>query len=208
MTARNKKIAIISAIVLGVLAIIVLFFIVRGCGEDEGGKTHTAKTATTDTTTSKTVSTAAETASVRTETVTVTTPPPEPDHGPYMTMAQAVAYVESSGAPGDTMAAIDPSGTWRPAATLHVIQATVSGSGSYAGDYYYFFVNGYLVGQEYFTYGSPGAHPDDSTFMVDFQVFNPGDPHCCPSGGTSSVRFRWDGSSLQTLDPMTGAVMS
>ncbi len=211
MNSRNRNIAI-AALLLGIIAAVSLVFLIHGCSSDE--EQATGRTGTTDTsTTAKTVNTAATTAAVKTVTVTTPAPepspaPPAPEHGPYMTQGSAVAYVESLGDPGYPMNAIDPAGTWRPDAVLHVIRATSSGSAGYAGDYYFFFVNGYLVGQEFFTYGEPAPAPDDNTFVVSFQVFNPGDPHCCPSGGNATVRFHWDGATLQTLDPMTGATMS
>ena len=217
MTSRNKRIAAITALLLGIVAAVSLVAFVPGCGsDDESTDTATSKTTTDRTPTTETVSTTdTNTTATTVRTVTVPAAPapapaPAPSGataGPYTTQAAAVSYVESQGDPGSPMMTLDPSSTWRAGAVLHVIHATVSGSASYAGDYYYFFVDGNLVGQEYFTYGAPGVHPDSNTFVVDFQVFNPGDPHCCPSGGTASVRFNWDGSSLHTLDPMTGAVM-
>jgi hypothetical protein len=206
-----------AAVILGLVAAFSLVFFIPGCGSDEGTSTDTstARTATGKTATIDTVSTTgASTAAPTVRTVTVTAPPAPspapsgPAAGPYTTQAAAVSYVESLGEAGSPMMVLDPSSTWRAGADLHVIHSTISGSASYAGDFYYFFADGNLVGQEYFTYGAPGTHPDTSTFVVDFQVFNPGDPHCCPSGGTASVRFHWNGSILQTLDPMTGAEMS
>lgn len=207
MTSRNKRIAAIAAIVLGIIVLIAVALAARSCGSEEPETTGTVTAGTTSSTASSEAETT--TSGIRTVTITTSVSAPEPEHGPYMTQAQAVDYVESLGEPasGNHMVAVEPGSTWHVDAVLHAIRATVSGSASYAGDYYYFFANGYPVGQEYFTHGEPAPAPGADTFVVSFAVYNPGDPHCCPSGGTATVRFRWDGNSLRTLDPMTGAVM-
>ena len=130
--------------------------------------------------------------------------------GSYETEDSAVSYVQSlTPFAGATMVAIDPNSTWRPEATLHVIHANPKSETNIAGDYYYFFVEGNLVGEKDFSAGKPDASINDPTaFAITFTAYNPGDPHCCPSGGNSNVKFQWDGSQLNTLGSMQGATFS
>lgn len=55
--------------------------------------------------------------------------------------------------------------------------------------------------------------PDDSAgiriasarppvIALGYQLFNPKDPQCCPTAGTTTVRYRWDGRRLAALDPI------
>jgi LppP/LprE lipoprotein len=117
--------------------------------------------------------------------------------GPYTTLAAAEAFVRSQPAfstlrPDFT----DTNRVWRPSAALHVVHATPAGGADYGGDYYYFLVNGNLVGQRFFAKATSDTPLDDVTFTVTYAVYQPGDPHCCPTGGTRTARFRWNGTSL------------
>ena len=121
----------------------------------------------------------------------------------------AEAYVQTqSDVAGSSFQFLGPDLTWRPAATLHVLRATPSTAASYGGDYYFFFVNGNPVSRQYFTGAMSEQGLDDTTFSVTYRVYHPGDPHCCPTGGTATVRFRWNGSAVVALDPMPGATQS
>jgi hypothetical protein len=133
-------------------------------------------------------------------------PAPGPGTGPYATREAAAEFVH--GQHQLQLTPISPETTWRSEATLHVIHATHDGSASWAGDWYYFFVHGYVVGEQYFTHSSTAAAIDDTTFSVSYDVYRPGDPHCCASAGRASVRFQWTGDRLASLDPMPGPVMS
>ena len=129
--------------------------------------------------------------------------------GPYTTSQAAEAYVQAqSDVAGSSFQFLGPDLTWRPAATLHALRATPSTAASYGGDYYFFFVNGNPVSRQYFTGAMSEQGLDDTTFSVTYHVYHPGDPHCCPTGGTAAVRFRWNGSAVVALDPMPGATQS
>lgn len=191
-------------VVLGVVIVAVAlaaFMLGRGTSDNKSTAT-TAATTGSATTTNK--ATTATTSTKTTSSVEDTNPPAPPAHGPYSTMGAAASYVEAQ---DGGMATIDPAATWQPDATLHVIHATPAGTASYGGDFYFFFVNGYLVGQEQFTSAESAHAIDNQTFAVTFHVYLPTDPHCCPSGGTSTVQFLWDGSSLVTVGSMAGATM-
>lgn len=192
MTPKNKKILIWVLVVLGVIAVgLAAYFIGRSTsGDDTETKTTPTRTMT-------------ETVTVEPEPEPEPEPQPEPEpSGPYTSMGAASSYVESQG-----MTVLDPGSTWHDGNVLHVIHATPTGSASYGGDFYYFFVDGYEVGQETFTSASSSGTVDSTTFTVTFNVYLPTDPHCCPSGGTSTVNFNWDGSSLVTIGSMDGANM-
>lgn len=134
-------------------------------------------------------------------------PAPTPQtqgHGPYDTMEKAVAYVQTL---GDELVVNNPGTTWQQGAELHVLFATPAGTASYGGDYYFFFVDGYLVGQYSFTKAQAGLIVDSTSYSVTFSVYQPSDPHCCPTGGASTVVFHWDGSSLLASGSMQGAQM-
>jgi len=68
-------------------------------------------------------------------------------------------------------------------------------------------VDGYLVGEHDFTSAQAGHALNGTTFAVTFNVYLPANPHCCPTGGASTVQFHWDGSDLVTSGSMQGATM-
>lgn len=121
----------------------------------------------------------------------------------YASRTDAERFLSANGLSADA-----PEQTWRPAAVLHVLHATGSGGADYQGDWYFFFANGRLAGQQFFTHAAGQSPVDEATFSVTYNVFQPGDPHCCPSGGQTTVRYHWDGSRLVTLDPVPGAIQT
>jgi hypothetical protein len=125
--------------------------------------------------------------------------------GPYTTLEAAEAFVRTQPAySSDPPDFLDSTQTWRPTATLHAVHATPH-TGMASGDWYYFFVNGNVVGQQFFTNGRTNAPVDDATLSITFTAYRSSDRHCCPTGGFQVVRYRWTGASLATLDPLTGA---
>lgn len=43
---------------------------------------------------------------------------------------------------------------------------------------------------------------DGTTIVLRYLLFRPTDPDCCPSGGSTTVRFYWGGERLVPLDPI------
>ena len=121
----------------------------------------------------------------------------------YATAADGERFLSSNG-----LTANAPEQTWRPSAVLHVLHATGAGGADYQGDWFFFFVNGRLAGQQFFSHAAGQSPVDEATFSVTYSVFQPGDPHCCPSGGQTTVRFHWNGSRLITLDPVPGPIQT
>lgn len=200
MQSNNKRVLVgVIVTLIAIAALLAVFMWGRSTSSDDRSET-TAATTPTATSSRTATQTTAETPGTA-----VTPPAPEPPaHGPYNTVGTAAAHVESQ---EGGMTVIDPGTTWQPDAALHVIRGTPEGSASYGGDFYYFFVNGYQVGMENFTSAQSQSAVDGTTFAVTFNVFLPADPHCCPSGGLSTVQFHWDGGSLVTIGSMTGATM-
>jgi hypothetical protein len=127
--------------------------------------------------------------------------PPTPA-GPYASLQAADAYVRTYN--GGNLGPLAEDVTWRTASTLHVIHATPTNSASYGGDFYFFFVNGDVVGKAYFTSAQTDTPVDDATFAVSYKIYLPNDGHCCPSGGFGTARYQWDGSKLVPLDAIQG----
>jgi len=150
--------------------------------------------------------------------------------GPYPTLDDAEAYVMSQASAGLPLQPVNPQATWRASAVLHVIHATpqpdstddtrirpvsplarwnrAQTRASSGGDFFYFFVDGDPVGMKEFTLATASAGVDATTYSITYRVYRPSDPHCCPSGGAATVRFRWAGTTLNALDPMPGPTQS
>jgi hypothetical protein len=68
----------------------------------------------------------------------------------------------------------------------------------------FFFVNGDYVGNDA---PEPSgkvrvARNGDLRVTLDYGIYAPGDPPKRPSGGTTKVRFTWDGTRLAPMDPL------
>jgi hypothetical protein len=138
-------------------------------------------------------------------------PSPTPTNGAAggaTTIQSAEAYEQSrSDQVGGPLEFIGADSTWRAAATLLVLHSTPTNTADYGGDYYSFFVNGNAVGEFSFTHAVGERASDASSFTITYNVFKPGDPHCCPTGGNAAVTFHWDGSKL-VHDPTPGATQN
>jgi len=46
----------------------------------------------------------------------------------------------------------------------------------------------------------------DDTMALQYQLYRPDDPMCCPTAGATTVRFAWNGTTAAPLDrlPSTG----
>ena len=68
----------------------------------------------------------------------------------------------------------------------------------------FFFADGRYVGSDT-TDGSSSVEASrlsPTEIVVQYLLYNPGDPQCCASGGTDDVRFTWTGTKLVALDPI------
>jgi hypothetical protein len=128
-------------------------------------------------------------------TASAATPAPA---GGGLSTAGAVALVKGRGyAPANT-SNYDPNrtlstiiGVWAASADGHPQQA-------------FFFHQGRFVAAD-----APESSADitwvwstDDTVALQYQLYRPDDPMCCPSGGAATVRFTWSGTALKPLDPL------
>ena len=86
---------------------------------------------------------------------------------------------------------------------LHVLVCAARGASS-TNQLAFFFADSTYVGTD--TSG-PSAHisatwRNDNTVALLYVLYRPSDPMCCPTGGGAIVRYHWDGSRLQPLDPI------
>ena len=213
-----RKAAMLAPVV-SVLAVAATMTL-ASCGSGAGVTATTGATSSTAATTGTAAPQAGTTASWTTSgnpaaqagSAAQASPPPggqAPQPGPYTTMQAAEQYVKAQ--PDGTSWPLQPQSDdatiWRQNAVLNVIQARIQNSTGGSGDYYFFFVNGNVVGQQMFTTGNPDLMGGtDSSFLVRFEVYKPGDATCCPSGGESEVEFVWNGSKLVTNGSLQGAM--
>jgi hypothetical protein len=90
-----------------------------------------------------------------------------------------------------------------PGPLLEAIEAVPAGTvvGN-QGHKVFFFVSGKYVGTDT-SDGSANLEFAFSTGLVvavNYDLYHPSDPLCCPSAGAKTVRFQWDGSQLHALD--------
>jgi hypothetical protein len=115
-----------------------------------------------------------------------------------MTLDAAEAIVRGQGfTPGDTSG-------WCDTCALHVIIAREVHLAGQSPEYAYFFTDHYLGTdtREASAGGPLLASRTSDIVTLRYAIYNSGDGACCPSGGTSDVRFRWDGQQLTALDPI------
>lgn len=93
---------------------------------------------------------------------------------------------------------------YHPGQTLRVL----IGTGSHSNDGYdkqaFFFLDGHYLGTDA---SRPSAQlsvvsQDDTEVTLAYQLYRPGDPLCCPGGGTAHVRFQLNNGRLVPLDPI------
>jgi hypothetical protein len=87
-----------------------------------------------------------------------------------------------------------------PRKTLRVLLGEQSDGSRLA----FFFVNGDYIGND----GTEAsgklrvARNGDLRVTLAYGIYAPGDPPDAPSGGTTKVRFAWDGTRLAPMDPL------
>ncbi len=114
---------------------------------------------------------------------------------------------DSSGATVDAAVArvaaegfdVEDSSDFNPDNTLGALVGAGAG-----GEMVFFFVDGDYIGTD--TADPSGdieiVSSTDTETKVSYGIYGPADPDCCPSDGRTSVRYSWNGSELQPLDPI------
>jgi hypothetical protein len=87
---------------------------------------------------------------------------------------------------------------------LAVLIGVCSGSVDGYCQHAFFFVNNAYIGTDTSSNDSDVsvAWQSGITVALTYPLYEPSDPMCCPSGGSHTVRFQWNGSRLVTLDAL------
>ena len=89
-----------------------------------------------------------------------------------------------------------------PRASLAVILGVKKGSADATAQRAFFFANGRLAGTDTPT-DSSGiriASVRAPVIGLEYALYSKTDPQCCPTGGSATVRYRWDGERVEPLD--------
>ena len=106
----------------------------------------------------------------------------------------------AQGGSADTILGFDAPGQ------LQAIKAQRAAAAGSAGQRVFFFLEGRLVSTD-----SPQRTPavrstlaavDAATVAVTYELFRDGDPTCCPTAGTATVRYRLSAGTVSPLDPV------
>jgi hypothetical protein len=119
-------------------------------------------------------------------------------------LARALAIVRQRGYfPTDT-SGYEPRNS--PAVLLGVRKGSADGTAQRA----FFFAAGHLVGTDT-SDDSAGIRIDSVSppvIALAYRLFDPGDPQCCATAGTTIVRYRWEGRRVVPLDPIPPSSIS
>lgn len=93
--------------------------------------------------------------------------------------------------------------SWEPDALLNVIVAS-STSGASGPTKAFFFGDGKYIGADTVrgSASESARRVSSDEIVIRYSIYAVGDPQCCPSGGSDSVRFTWADGQLQVLDPI------
>ncbi|MEV7097996.1 LppP/LprE family lipoprotein [Amycolatopsis sp. NPDC051045] len=96
---------------------------------------------------------------------------------------------------------------WSDGRGLHVITATATGSADGYAQRAFFFYNDYYLGTDAKLSSATitEAWSTGDTVALNYQLYKPDDPACCPTAGSATVRFHWSGHNLRPLDPIPPA---
>ncbi|KPM50686.1 hypothetical protein ACG83_38495 [Frankia sp. R43] len=114
-----------------------------------------------------------------------------------LTPAQAVQLVRERGYTPMGSSSYEPA--WALSAIVGRLTSSVDGHPQQA----FFFSQGRFVGTD----SVPSANvrwvwSTSDTVALQYDLYRPDDPMCCPSAGAATVRFRWNGTAVQALDPI------
>lgn len=137
---------------------------------------------------------------VPTPTLTPSTPASTPilSPTPASTLYAATTVVNSRGY------TIHDTSTFQAGMTLNILIGVKTGSADGYDKLAFFFVNGQYIGTDTL---QPSASirmvwRTGDTIALSYNLYQGGDPMCCPTGGAATVRYYWDGKTLTPLDPI------
>ncbi|MCK9893578.1 LppP/LprE family lipoprotein [Frankia sp. AgB32] len=123
---------------------------------------------------------------------------------PALGTAKASSVVRAAGYTPISFAGFDPG------ADLSVIVGLLSTSGDGHPQRAFLFHRGEFVGNDA---PQPSATirwiwSTDRVVALQYDLYRPDDPMCCPTAGGSTARFQWNGTSVTPLDPVPTAAYS
>ncbi|WP_243408085.1 LppP/LprE family lipoprotein [Frankia canadensis] len=123
---------------------------------------------------------------------------------PALSAAKAGAVVRAAGYTPISFGGYDPGND------LSVIVGLLSTSGDGHPQRAFFFHRGAFVGNDA---AQPSATirwiwSTDREVALQYDLYRPDDPMCCPTAGGATVRYRWTGSSVTPLDALPNASTS
>jgi serine/threonine protein kinase len=93
---------------------------------------------------------------------------------------------------------------WDPQAPINVVLGTLTGSADGYNNWAFFFAGNSYIGHDATSPSMQIAIQGRTKTVITlaYQIYGPSDPTCCPTGGTQTVRYQWNGSKLVPLDPI------
>lgn len=87
---------------------------------------------------------------------------------------------------------------------LHVLIGMRTGTADGYDKRAFFFYQGKYLGTDTNSISARINSPwrDDKTIALEYTLYKKDEPLCCPTGGSKIVRFQWDGTKLNVLDPI------
>jgi len=119
-------------------------------------------------------------------------------------VGRAIADVEAKGY------LVSDRATYVPGQQLSVLVGSAKGSAAGDAQKAFFFADGALIGTDT---ADPSAgirvvSQSDDEIGLRYTLFTARDPQCCPTDGSATVYYRWDGTSLKPLGPIPTSSLS
>jgi hypothetical protein len=124
-------------------------------------------------------------------------PEPTPDTDESDSLLAAIETVEAM-----DYQVVDPT-TFDEEHDLRVLVGVRNDSDGYEQHAFFFYRDDYLGTDTWDPSASVTvAWQSNDTAALQYALYRPDDPKCCPTGGTAEVRYQWDGTQLVALDPI------
>jgi hypothetical protein len=185
--ARTTLIVLVTALVAGGVGAGVVA-IVSGGGDSESSTTAAGHTTTSSTTTPPTSTSTATATATATAPATTTQPP----------LSDAEAVLAKQGYQD-----ADPA-TYDQHQSLAVLIGIRIGSADATAQRAFFFADGGFIGTDTSddSAGVRVGYQRPPVIALQYALYRPKDPQCCATGGKATVRYQWNGTKLEPLDPI------
>lgn len=118
---------------------------------------------------------------------------------------EVASYLQTMSDMGFTGSAAGPGIRYNPQSTLRAIIGFSTGSPTGRAQRVFFFVRGRgFIGTDTEGYSASISlsWSNDTVIAVSYGLYRESDAMCCPTGGAATVRFQWNGSRLEPVDPI------